>query len=142
MSTIKIIAMLGSDPGLKPYEGFIFSSYLHSLRDGNEWFKDIDKEIYYRVNRQVLEAALVKTESVVRLAVLSDDIDVALGWSLIEGETLHYVYVKDDKDINCRRQHIAKDLVPGNISVITHLTRIGRLIWKRKLSKAIFDPFR
>lgn len=142
MSAIKIIAMLGSDPGLKPYEGFIFSSYLHSLREGNDWFHDIDKDKYYEVYHLVLERILVRNDTVVRLAVLSDDLDVALGWSAIEGSTLHYVYVKDDKDIQCRRQHIAKDLVPGNISVITHLTRIGRLIWKRKLPKAVFDPFR
>ena len=73
----------------------------------------------------------------VRVAVISDAPDVALGWSLIEGDILHYVFVQADQ----RNRGIGRSLIPVKISWITHLTHSGMKIWN-KHKEVRLDPFR
>lgn len=73
----------------------------------------------------------------VALAVLTDDTDVVLGWSVYEGSILHFVFVKRD----ARKQGIGTELIPKNAEVITHLTKSGKAIWKKKHQYLKFNPF-
>lgn len=139
MKGYTVISLLGTDPALEPYRHLIYSSFLRSLRFGNDWFKDIESDLYYDVYHRVIDALLVRPESVVRLALLPDELDTCIGWSLSEEKTLHYVFVKGD--IEARRHGIGTALLPKEFDKITHLTKIGRDIWKKKYPKVKFDPF-
>lgn len=115
----------------------IFSKWLRSLKYGNDYFKLIHSDVYFEVYQKYIHALLTRPNAVVRIAVLSDDRDVALGWSLIEKGTLHYVHVSREQ----RNKGIGTSLVPGKISAISHLTKAGMSIWHNKLPQAVFNPF-
>ena len=126
------------------YKNMIFSKWLRSLKYGNTYFKLIDNESYFAAYHKYVEMVIAKPETVVRLAVLSDDHDVVLGFSVARDNVLDYIHVQRDY----RRESIGTSLIPaqmlvnkGEGYVITHLTTIGVSIWNSKLSKAIFNPF-
>lgn len=137
MSGYRIMVLSGSDPALEPYKPMIYSDWLNSLRYLNDWFREIEQNIYFSTYHKIIEALLSRSESSVSLAVLEDDSDNCLGWSLCEGTTLHYVFVKRD----FRGQGICRRLAPLEIEKITHLTKPGRAIWFAKCPNAHFNPF-
>lgn len=119
------------------YQAFVRSKWKRTLRHGNDYFKLTDSDAFFTNYERFLNYLFGKPGSIIRLAVLSDDPDVVLGFSLIEGHTLHYVYVQHEQ----RNRGIGRSLVPVRIDKITHLTKAGLNIWHNKLSHALFDPF-
>ena len=142
VSSYRVLSYEPQGPAFKPYEALVCASFLHSLRLGNKWFHDIHTEIYYKTYHDLFERYLNAPTAIVRLAVLDEDKDVCLGWSLTRGSVLDYVYVKEDSLISFRKQGIGKSLLPKEFDTISHLTREGRAIWKAKFPKVIFNPFR
>lgn len=136
-STYSVISFPGSKLPER-YLNFIRSKWMRSLRHGNDYFKLTDSDPYYAAYQKFIQILLARPQSVIRLAVLTEDQDVALGWSLIEGDVLHYVFVQHEH----RNNGIGKSLVPVPINVITHLTKSGMSAWHNKLPHAKFDPFR
>ena len=118
------------------YRNMVFSKWLRSLKYGNDYFRLIDSDSYFEMYHQYIQALLTKTNSVVKLAVLTDDPDVVLGFAVIRDNTLDYVHVHKDQ----RHQGIARSLVPSNINAISHLTKIGIAIWS-KHPNVKFNPF-
>lgn len=118
------------------YHNMIYSKWLRSLRYGNDYFKLIAPDAYYKNYTKQIDFVLNQYNCIVRLAVLSDDHDVVLGFSVIRGNILDYVHVHKDM----RRQGIAKALIPQGIEVVTHLTKIGLSIFG-KTKGVIFNPF-
>lgn len=121
----------------KQYRNLVLSKWLRSLKYGNEYFKLIDPDPYYKVYQVYIDALLARSSGIIRLAVLSEDHDVVLGFSLIEVCTLHYVHVNHE----FRNKGIGTSLVPGEIDIITHVTKPGLSIWNKKLPNAKFNPF-
>lgn len=121
----------------KDYHGLIFSKWLRSLRYGNDLFRLIEPEGYYRTYNKVIANLLERPETMVRLAVLTDDPDVVLGFSVSRNETLDYVYVNKDY----RRLGVAKQLVPRSTKVVTHITKTALTIWGSKYKEWKFNPF-
>lgn len=119
------------------YKNMVYSKWMRSLKYGNEYFKLIESDRYYEAYQKYINHLLNRPLAIIRLAVLSDDKDVVLGWSLIENDVLHYVHVQHEQ----RNKGIAKTLVPGKINSITHLTKAGMAIWNSKLPHATFNPF-
>lgn len=132
------------------YQNLVLSKFLRSLRYGNQYFSFIDAHPYFEMYGRYFKNVLQRPDAVIRLAVLSDDEDVVLGWSLIEAHTLHYVYVNKDN----RKLGIGKSLTETNLpfDTITHLTAIGLSIWSSKFHngvgpnilnkpKIVFNPF-
>jgi GNAT superfamily N-acetyltransferase len=125
------------------YKPMIFSKWMRSTKYGNEYFKAIDSNVFYTVYQKYIEQVLSRPIAMVRLATLSDDADNCLGWSIVEGSTLHYIHV----EWNQRNQGIGKSLLPPDgIRQFTHLTKTGMKIWNNekyhgKYSNAIFNPF-
>lgn len=115
----------------------VVASFLRGVRYGNEYFKLIDGDRYYFHYGEYVCNLLNRDDCVLRLAILEGSPEVILGWSLIERNTLHFVFVKKD----VRRQGIAKALVPGRIETITHLTKTGLALWSCKTPEAKFNPF-
>lgn len=129
-------------------KGFVFSSFLDGLYYGNPYYREIDKASYYKNYSTVVEHLLTKQGSVPLIACLEDDEDVILGFAILEanklngeansafkGDLLHYVFVKKA----WRGKGIASALVPKNVTVVSHLTKPGAAIARKKGLK--FDPF-
>ncbi len=136
MSSYAVVAIPG--PSLPAdYAGFVFSKWLRTLRHGNELFKIIDARNYYNAYHKLISTILARPETVVRLALLSDDRDVALGFSVCRDNVLDYVYVHKDQ----RRNGIGTSLVPRTIDTITHVTNTGLSIWGSKYGHVKLKPF-
>ena len=136
MSGYKIIAFNGY---MTPndYRALVYSRWLRSLRFGNDYFKLVAQDAYYEAYHLYIQRILEHPDSMVRLAVLSDDADVVLGFSVSRGSILDYVHVHKDH----RRLGIGRKLVPKDIDTITHLTRTGLAIFGSKHFNWAFNPF-
>lgn len=135
-STYSVISFAGrSLPD--QYRNLVLSKWLRTLRYGNDYFKLVDSDAYFKSYDAYIKSVILRPGSVVRLAVLSDAKDVALGWSVIENKILHYVYVSHEQ----RNRGIGMSLIPNRIETITHLTKAGIGIWNKKFSHAQFNPF-
>ena len=119
------------------YKGMVYSGWLNSLRYNNDLFKLIDSDAYYKTYATYITSILKRPYSRLRIAVLSDDEDVALGWSVDEADILHYVYVPKDY----RKRGIGKSLIPEGIKQFSHITTIGLSIWTTKYPSLKFNPF-
>lgn len=120
------------------YLYFVIMRWARSFRYGNDYIRLTDSAAYFDRYKSYISKILQFENSVVRLAVLSDDPDVALGFSVVSGNTLHYVYVGTDY----RHNGIGTMLVPLEVKDFTHLTKVGLKLWKKKAPRAIFNPFR
>jgi GNAT superfamily N-acetyltransferase len=135
-ATYKVISYMASELPSQ-YQNMIYSKWLRSLRYGNDYFRIVDSGAFFS-NYNVYIAKLLHQAGVrVSIACLSDDPDVVLGWSVHNGHILHYIHVHKDM----RRQKIGKSLLPKDITVITHMTRIAMSIWSEKYPTLIFNPF-
>lgn len=133
----RIISYKGSELPVS-YEGLVYSRFLRGLRYGNVLFRLMEPESYHFHYHTYLENVLKRKDTWVKLAVLSDDLDNVLGYSIQEGHTLHWVHVHK----NNRKAGIATELVWPKTKVITNLTHTGFSIWNRKYkSQIIFNPF-
>jgi len=117
------------------YHNLVVAPFLNSLRYGNDLFKLIDKEAYYSAYSRFITILLSRPMCAVKLAVLEDD--TVLGWSMYEGKTLHYVWVKKE----VRRQGIGRSLLPEVVDTISHVTNKGLNIWVNKWPEWRFNPF-
>lgn len=118
------------------YRNMVLSKWKRSLKYGNEYFKLCDADAFFKAYDRYIPLILSRPNSAVRIAVLSDARDVALGWSVVSGKTLHYVHVNHEQ----RNRGIAKSLVPA-FDTFTHLTKSGLRIWSSKFPSAVFNPF-
>lgn len=135
-SSYLILSFAGSQLP-KEYQGLVMAKWLRTLKYGADFYKLIDKDAFYPVYSKFIERLLNKEDSVVRLAVLSEDRDVVLGYSLSAGPVLHYVWVQSDQ----RNQGIGTTLAPKTVEKITHVTNSGIKFWQKKFPNAKFDPF-
>lgn len=135
-SSYRVIPFLGTTFPVT-YRNMVYSKWMRSLRYGNDYFKLIDSKAYYATYDRYIGLLLERPKTVVRVALLSDDLDVALGFSVSEGHALHYVHVQKDM----RNKGIGTSLVPFEVKTITHLTKNGLAIWSSKLPMASFNPF-
>lgn len=118
------------------FKNLVIAPFLNSLRYGNDLFKLIDKDAYYKSYGKYIELLMKRPQAQVKLAMLSDE--TVLGWSLYEPNTLHYVWVKKE----VRRQGIGRSLLPKEFDTITHITNKGISIWINKYPEVKFDPFK
>ncbi len=136
MSTYTVISY-PADHLPEEYRGLVYSKWLRSLRYGNDYFKLIDAKAYYTAYHRLITRILEMADATVRLAVLTDDHDVVLGFSVSRAEVLDYVHVHKHH----RRLGIGTNLVPRGIEEITHVTRTGLTIWGSKYLRWKFNPF-
>ena len=134
-SAYKIKLFAGQTLPLR-YTDFVYANWLNSCRQGNDYFKLIDSRVYYTKYKPYIKSVLDRDKTLVKIAVLSEDEDVVLGFAIDEGQILHYVYVGKDY----RRASIGESLV-SHFSSFTHLTKVGMSIWNKKYPDAIFNPF-
>ncbi len=120
------------------YRNVILARWLRSLRNLNDYFKLIDKEAYFNVYEKFIKMILDRPTVLIKLAVLTKDRDVVLGWSVLEGTALHYVHVQEDSR---KKFGICSNLIPKDIKYFTHITKHWLSIWNNKYKSAKFNPF-
>lgn len=123
----------------KQYESLVYSRWLRSLRYGNPLFKKSNSDQYYKEYHKYLEVLLDKPDSIVRMAVLSDDHDVVIGFSVCREDVIDYIHVHGDH----RKCGIGKQLLPPKYTAFTHATLTALKIWQEneKYKKLEFKPF-
>jgi len=122
-------------------EAFILSTWLKGLLyGGDQVYRRIPKDIYFSNQHKLIERILTSPQAEIRLAVLKEDPDVILGYSvyrvLESAFVLDWVFVKKE----WRGVGIAKSLMPPIVTAVTHLTRIGAGILEKN-PKVIFNPY-
>ncbi len=132
---MKIISFSGTNLP-KQYEALVFSKWLRSLRKGNALFRYVDSHQYYSEYHDFIEKLLQKPDCIVKLAILSDDEDVVLGFSVSREHVLDYVYVQPEQ----RGQKLSEILIPKQITTFSHITKAWSHIWQAKYKEWIFNP--
>jgi GNAT superfamily N-acetyltransferase len=115
-------------------EALIYQTWLKGLYYGNDWFRMVNKEIFYKEYRKIIDRILEHSHCI--CAVLKDESDVVLGYAVVEKNSkLHWVFVKS----SWRRKGIAsKFLISPTINQVSHLTQLGKTL---KPKDWVFDPF-
>lgn len=123
----------------KSYIQMIYSRWKRSLRTGNKLYKKISSKTFYDQYDKHITMLLSKPDSQVRLAVLSDEPDVCLGFSVSREDVLDYIHVHTD----FRRIGIARKLMPAGITTMGQMTATSLIIWQRNehYKHLKFNPF-
>lgn len=118
---------------------YVHSCWLDGLYFGNHVFAEIPEYIFRSKYKEIIDHVLDKPTTEVNIACLKDETSVILGFAVSsqnhDHSILHWVYVKPA----WRKIGIARDLVPKNTQLATHITQIGAAIMRKK--QLIFDPF-
>jgi GNAT superfamily N-acetyltransferase len=115
-------------------KNFIYQTWLKGLYYGNEFFKQMNADDFYKNYEHVITRILMVPDLQIKVACLKEDAEVVLGYAIFKGDTLHWIFVKP----TWRKLGIAKDLIPDTIKSVTHLTKVGKSI---KPKKWAFNPF-
>lgn len=121
----------------KQYLNLVRARWARSYRHNNDYMKLVQADAYYNAYSVYIMHILNRPSTTVRLAVLQEDPDVVLGFSVAEGNFLHYVEVPTAY----RRQGIGRSLVPEKVEWFSHLTKLGMRLWAEKAPNAKFSPF-
>lgn len=118
-------------------KSFILSTFLKGLKFGSDFFKEIDNDAYFKNYQKIIESLISQPKTEVKVACLTEDPDVILGYSIHDkdGSTVHFVFVKSA----WRGVKIAKALVPKTATTATHITKIGLSLVRKRGIK--FNPF-
>lgn len=117
---------------------FIIATWLRGLRYGNDWYGMIEQDAYFSKYHEFIELLLNNGQPKIRVACLKSDDSVILGYSVTRNndEILDFMFVKKA----WRMIGIAKSIVPQSIKRVTHVTKIGVSLMKKK-PEILFNPF-
>lgn len=126
-------------PERKEIKGLIMARWLRSYKNGDKKLRKANAGTYYAAFHPFVENLLKKPDSTVRLAVLEDDKDVVLGFSVFREDVLDYVHVQ----VDARRLGIGKSLIPENITAFSFITELAFKLWQSKKEYKLlqFKPF-
>lgn len=105
---------------------FVFASWRNSI-----WFdepRDESSDKFFAMQSKYIKRLLAKPDSRVFIACLSDDPSFIVGYSVISGSNLQWVYVKKDY----RKKGIAKLITKNFTTVAKPPTKIGKSIVSNK----------
>lgn len=115
---------------------FILATFLRGLYYGDTWFSEIDKRVFMETYNKVVNHIIDAPSTSITVACFADDPATILGYAMVgSGTNLHWVFVKK----KWRGIGIAKDLVPSSIKNVTHVTKVGLAIIRKK--GLAFNPF-
>lgn len=113
----------------KKDEAFIYASWRNALWYDDENRKEGDSDRFYRHATTSIRNIIDNEKTRVRIACTSDSPNFIVGYSVITGLCLHFVYVKADY----RNKRIGSILVPRAVEMVSPiLTKIGRAIAEKK----------
>lgn len=142
-SSYKIVEIKTAGPAFEQYKPLVLATWLRSLKYGSDFFELADNRSYFTTYSKVILNLLKRPECRGRIAVLSSEPDVAIGYSIYEGKVLHFIFVRrgGKGEESGRKQGIGTELMPQGIEVFTHVTKVGKAIWKKKYKDLKFNPF-
>lgn len=116
---------------------FIISTWLKGLRFGSDVFREIDSDSYFKNYQTIIKSLLDLPTTTVKVACLSDDKDVILGYSVLskDEKKIHFVFVKG----SWRKIGVGRALVPTTVKLATHITKVGLSLIRK--NGIVFDPF-
>lgn len=104
----------------------IYATWRNSAYYGVPRGTECPKGFFSNLTQKIKE--ILKTAKV-RIACLSDDPSIIIGYSVVSGTHLDWIYVKTEY----RHMGIGKMLFPKDIETVTdHFTKIGRVIAEKK----------
>lgn len=115
---------------VRPYnpetdKGLVYSTLLKGLYYGNSYYHSIDKAAFFTNYQRVVDHLIGKPGVEVRVLGFSGDADTILGYAIVEGSTLHFMYSKT----GWRKQGHTRLLVDyASIKNVTHITSAGNAI--------------
>lgn len=101
----------------------IYSTWRNALWYGDK--NNVDSDEFYAAASREIKKTLAHSQ--VRIACLGDDADLIVGYSVMAGSSITFVYVK----LDYREKGIGSLLVKGFETVSTPTTKIGWAIQKR-----------
>lgn len=142
-NSYKLIEIKTAGPAFEQYKPLVLATWLRGLKHGDEFFTYVESQAYFSVYSKVILALLKRENCRARLAVIADEPDTVIGWSVFEGKVLHFIFVRrgGKGDEGGRRQGIGTSLFPEGAEIFTHLTKVGRSIWLEKYPNLKFNPF-
>lgn len=129
--------LVGIREGIEDDNSFIYATMLRGLFYGDSYYSEVPKSVFMEQYHQVIEKILNNPQTRIFVACLKDDPETILGYSLINQNytACHFLFVKKV----WRNIGIATQLVPPTVTAVTHLTKTGlALVKKRNL---VFNPF-
>lgn len=115
---------------------FILSTYLRGLYYGGSIFSEMKKQTFMQKYHYIV-MALLKNPSNIKVSCLKEDPTVILGYAILNTDhtVLHYMFCKK----SWRNIGIITDLLPSTVKYVTHLTKVGEAIARKRGWE--FDPF-
>lgn len=124
-------------PGNPSAKALVYATWLRSYEASSLAAKNIPRDIFFAEHHNIIDGIMARGATVT-LAVLPDEPDVVLGWSVTEGPLVHYVYVKP-----AFRQHGMATALLGHVKApfrYTHWTHVLRDL-HAKLDGCVFNPY-
>lgn len=136
--SVNLVEIRDGDIDEKDFKELIYSSWLRPLYYDNDAFQAINSESYFKKYPIVINRILSLPDIAIRVACLRDDPNVIIGYSVLEPEKLHWVYVKKA----WRQLGICKKLIPKGTAIHTHTTDMWGYIEKTsRFKNMVYDPF-
>ena len=107
-------------------DGFIYTSWIRSIWGAEKRLSEFPSPDFYQQNARRIKA--IMKDSIIKVAHFVDSPVLIIGYSVMHGEHLHFVYVK----IDYRNSGIGKLLTSGFKTVSTPETKIGKAIVRDK----------
>lgn len=124
--------MISIRSGVEADHAFVYSTMLKGLYYGCPLYSQIEQRAFFDNYSQIVKRLLGHAE--LRVACLADEPETVVGYALVRGPVLDFVFVKKA----WRGNGIANRLC-ADINTVTHLTKTGQSIKLKK--KLIFNPF-
>ena len=124
--------------GTEVAKNLIYATWLRSYEASSLAAKHVPRDVFFSEHHKVLDG-IFRRGATVKLAVLPDEPDVVLGWSVTEGAALvHYVYVKPA----FRKHGIATQLLRHIHApfIFTHWTHVLRELHP-KVKDCVYNPY-
>jgi len=91
---------------------FVVDTWRRSYTE-ESWLSRFDKDVYFKLMGRHIGMLTREPAAQVRIACDVEDEDAIVGFAVITGPELHYVYVRGGKDTSMRHMGIARKLLDG-----------------------------
>jgi GNAT superfamily N-acetyltransferase len=109
-------------------ESFIYSTWLLGLYYGDDKIKaETPDHAFMKAYRPIIRLLLARPDTKIKVVCVTEDPDTIIGYSVFEGDTLHWVFVRPA----WRKFGLAKKLIPPSTAAYSHLTKLGNCLRPR-----------
>lgn len=118
-------------PGKKEDESFLYGTWLNGTYQKTRWRTEFARGDFFKGYHSVIAHILSKPQTQILTCCLKEDPDILVGYSVFEkcptDTIFHWIFIRAD----WRGNKIAKDLIPPKVTVVTHMTPAGQIIFHK-----------